>query len=149
MTPYVISGLEFGPVVIERVLRQIDPKAMEKPAGEGRFTPREVAAHLADWEPILHGRIKQTVDSPGSVLVAYDEVQRGKDMNYTATDPFDSAQAFAKHRQATVEYLKGLEAADWEKSSIHPERGVMTVREWVMAVMGHDTYHVEQLTAVW
>lgn len=149
MTHYVMLGLEFGPVIIERALRQIDERTMGKPTGEGRFSPREVAAHLADWEPILMGRIRQTVERPGSTLATYDEGQMSIDGNYAGSDPFEMAQAFAKHRKATAEYLRGLQPEDWNKRALHPERGEMSVKDWASALVGHDMYHIEQLTSVW
>jgi hypothetical protein len=149
MTQYVMSALEFGPIVMERVIGQLDPTVLDQPTSSDRFTPREVIAHLADWEPILHGRIKQTVDRPGSTLVAYDEGERAVQQNYAAADPAESAKSFIKHRAETVAYLKTLDKADWDKASVHPERGSITVREWASALVGHDMYHIEQLTSVW
>jgi len=148
MNRYVLSGLEFGPVVVERIIGQLDPKKLDTRSAEGRFTPREVAAHLADWEPILMGRIQQSVEQPGSVLATYDD-DKSNERKYSESNVTEQLAAFAQRRKATVAYLKNLQRDEWEKSAVHPERGAMTVLEWAAAIMGHDMYHIEQLTAVW
>jgi hypothetical protein len=148
MNPYVMSALEFGPTVMERVISQLDPTTLDQPTSSDRFTPREVIAHLADWEPVLHGRIKQTVESPGSTIKTYGD-DRENEKSYAAADPVESVRSLIKLRKETVEYLKSLDKADWEKSSIHPARGAISVLEWAAMIMGHDMYHIEQLTSVW
>lgn len=135
-------------MVIERLIAGVDAAKLDTPTSEGRFTPREVVAHLADWEPILLGRIRQTVEQPGSTLEGYDEGQRAIDGKYSETDVVEQAKQFKGHRAKTVAYLQSLPASDWDKSAVHSERGPMTVRDWAAAIVGHDMYHVEQLTSV-
>lgn len=145
MNPYLLPVLKLGPTVIERLIRQIDPSKLDQPSHPGRFSPREIVAHLADWEPILQQRIRQTVESPGSMLQVFDEGEMAVAHNYGASDIEDQLRVFAEARKANVAYLETLSEDDWKKSSLHPERGELTAREQAFTEIGHDMYHVEQL----
>lgn len=111
-----------------------------------RFTPREVIAHLADWEPIMRERLRIAVDSPGSSIEAYDEWQMCLDNGYAQKDIFEQAGLFRNERQRTAEYVASLGKDDFRKSVTHPERGVLTVEDMANMLLGHDLYHVEQLS---
>jgi hypothetical protein len=147
MNQYLFSGLEHGPIVIGRLMEKLHSQ-LDKPTGPDRFTPREVVAHLADWEPILLGRIRQCVEQPGSTLIAYDEGEMALEHDYAHSDPAAMAESYKAGRAKTVAYLRALPAEDWHKATVHPERGEMKVYEWAAALIGHDMYHIEQLSSV-
>ncbi|MGH2608034.1 MAG: DinB family protein, partial [Tepidiformaceae bacterium] len=52
---------------------------------------------------------------------------------------------FALQRQALLGILAGLRADDWERAGSHPQRGRLTVRSWVEAIVAHDAAHITQL----
>lgn len=121
---------------------------MDEPSSQGRFSPREVIAHLADWEPILREeRIVAPLASPGLTVAAYDEGELAERNNYAAKDPHEQAALYAVERQKTVTLLKSLTEEQWRVSMKHPERGEMTVYDMANLLVGHDMYHVEQLVA--
>lgn len=113
--------------------------------GPDRFSPHEVVAHLADWEPILRSRIETALTQPGSPIVAYDEGERALEQNYSSWDASRSLETFAAERVTTRNLLMKIEAADWTKSVLHPERGRQTVADIAMMLLGHDLYHIRQL----
>jgi len=110
-----------------------------------RFTFREVLAHMVDWEPITLSRMRQAKEQPGSTLVAYDEVQRAIDFNYTATNPLEEVEKWAALRTATVKYLEEEAPGSWDLSVLHPERGKVTLYDLANMEACHDIYHIEQL----
>jgi hypothetical protein len=101
---------------------------------------------LADWEPILLGRIRTAVQTPGATIQAYDESARAEEMAYKTRDPFAEANLFAKERKTTAEFLRTLAPEDWAKTVQHPERGQLSVYDLANMLIGHDMYHVEHLT---
>ena len=147
MNFYLFPGLQFGPRIIRRLLEQLPPECLDRPLDPERFTPREVVAHLADWEPIMRERVRLAVTTPGVVIPAYDEGQMAIDHAYAATDPVEQAELFARERQLTIEYLRTLAAEDWPLQVQHPERGPQSAEDLANALLGHDLYHVEQLSA--
>lgn len=132
--------------MIARLVGQIDESQYEKPLEEGRFTPREVVAHLADWEPIMRDRIRQAVESPGSTIEAFDEGQMAIDHGYAKTDIHERARVFHQERSKTTHYVEGLTGDELKRAVTHPERGRQTAEDLVGMLLGHDMYHVEQLS---
>jgi len=147
MKAYLFPGLTLSPLVVRRIARQTPADRMDVETGPGRFTPREVIAHLADWEPILLGRMRQCVSDPGSKIKAYDEEQMAVDNGYATSDPDTMVERFVQARQATVTWLESLTPEQWTSQAVHEERGPMSVLDMANAMVGHDMYHIEQLTA--
>ncbi|MES1228422.1 MAG: DinB family protein [Armatimonadota bacterium] len=143
-THYLVEGLRLSPSAISRVIAHVDPSMYDTAIDEGRFTLREAVAHLADWEPILLGRIKQAAEEPGSIVHGIDESQRAIDQKYSETDLTESLAKFTSERAKTVEYVKGLSNEQWSNAAIHNERGPHTASDFAWTMVGHDTYHFEQ-----
>ncbi|HTQ10166.1 MAG TPA: DinB family protein [Fimbriimonadaceae bacterium] len=148
MHPYVVVGLGFGPLVIERLIRLVPADRLDAPTGESRFSPREVVAHMADWEPILRQRIVTALDSPGSPVPLFDEEQMAIEHRYGESDLEAQLRRLAAERARTTDLVKGLTAEQRELTVIHPERGEITVEDMLGMLIGHDMYHIEQLSAV-
>ena len=145
MNFYLIPALESSADLVEHHFRGLPADAWDKPTHEGRFTPREVLAHLADWEPILLQRIKMAVQSPGATVSPYDEGQMAVDNHYSDWEPDASLNKFREERAKTVAYLQGLGDGDWNSTVLHPERGHLSVADIANMVACHDVYHMRQL----
>lgn len=147
MHAYLFAGLEAGPRTIHNLIAGIDSSRMDIPTHPGRFTPREVVAHLADWEPISRGRMQTAVGTPGATVPDLDEGKRAADQDYGSWHPIESAETFAQRRQETLAWLRSLKEEDWAKIAVHSARGPMTVYDYANLEIAHDTYHVIQLCA--
>lgn len=146
MNFYLLPAIEFGPQVVQRLLGQLRADQLDHAHHPDRFTPREVIAHLADWEPIMRERIRTALTSPGSETPAYDEGQMAIDHHYSDQDPEAQVEVFIRERHATAALLRGLQAEQWSLYVHHPERGRQTVEDMANALLGHDLYHIEQLS---
>ncbi len=129
-------------------MREIHPSKIDVPTHDDRFTPREVVAHLADWEPILLERMKQTKSQPGSTIIPYDEAAMAIERNYAGKDWQTEADRYIALREETKKWLQTLSTEDWSLSANHPERGTMTLYDQANLLLGHDLYHIQQLAEV-
>jgi len=147
MNFYLMISIEFGPQVIRRLVDQLDPADWDRRLNPDRFTPREIVAHLADWEPIMRGRIRTALREPGSPILAYDEGQLALDHKYAETDPVEQAETFIRERRITAELLRQIASEEeWQRAVTHPERGPQSVEDQANLLLGHDLYHIEQIT---
>ncbi len=146
MNPYLIPGLSLSPLAFRRLVAMIPEGRLDERLDLTRFSPREVVAHLADWEPLLRERVRQAVERPGSKIVGEDETRRAKERRYDQSDVANELDSFDRERRKTVEYVQSLRPEDFEKVAIHTERGPLSARDLVEMLVGHDMYHVEQLT---
>lgn len=149
MNPYLIPGLKLSPDVFRRIVDRIPDDKLDVPTHPDRFTPREVIAHMADWEPILRDeRIKCALERPGESFLAYDEGDRAVEQNYGATDINEQLRKFEIERAETVALLRKIEPEAWDFVAHHPERGDLRLSDIANMIVGHDVYHLEQLSAV-
>ncbi len=148
MHRYLFPGLELAPMIVERLIRQVPPAAIDHPTHPGRFSPREVVCHLADWEAINLHRLLTGYIGPGDSALDIDEGLRAADENYVERDPFAQAALLASRRALTVCWFRELAAADWDKTFVHTRRGVTTLYEHANLISAHDMYHIHQLSDV-
>lgn len=147
MNFYLFAGLEAGPTILHRLMERMTPAQWDVTLTEGRFTPREVIAHLADWELILRQRIQTIISTPGVTLEAYDEGEMAITNDYAHSDVGEQSARFAAERSATVAFLRTLRPDDWNLVGLHPERGSLSAGDQANMLLGHDLYHIEQLSA--
>lgn len=147
MNAYLLFSFDFGPPTVERVFRQIERDDWDRPLDPERFTPREVIAHLADWEPIMLDRIKLAVQTPGATIQPYDEVQMAEDHGYRHSNPAEQLALWRERRAVTADWVRSVKKEDWSKSALHPERGEQSAEDLANLIVCHDLYHIEQLSA--
>lgn len=148
MNHYLLRGLASGPVVMRRLYALIPAARRDEPTHEGRFSPRQVVAHMADWEPIFHDRLQLAISQPGSTITVYDEGERAVQLGYAACDADERLVCFARDRARTVEIIQNATAEQLRHPFNHPEHGVMAVDDLACMILGHDTYHFDQLSSV-
>lgn len=149
MHRYLIPGLRLTPEIFKRIVDRIPDDLLDVPTHPDRFTPREVIAHLADWEPILREeRIRCIIDRPGETFPGHDEVQMAADHNYASTDINEQLRKLAMERAETVALVRQIQAETWGNVGHHAETGDIRLSDLVNMLVGHDVYHIEQLTAV-
>lgn len=148
MNPYLFPSLPTGAKLLCNLISRVPEELLDEPTHPGRFTPREVAAHMADWEPILRERMQRTVAEPGCQTVGIDEGQRAIEQGYSSKDLALELSKYLGERQATIEWLRTLPQAAWQAVSIHNERGPMSLSDQANLLLGHDLYHIDQVYEV-
>ena len=146
MNPYLYSGPKSTLATIERLMKLIPAARWDERLHPNRFTPREVVAHLADWEPIFLERILGAVEVEGYVVTPLDEDERARTHRYHEKDVPGSLQRFRAARERTLEVVQGLSDDQLARRLTHPERGEMWALDLVQMLAGHDAYHIEQLS---
>ncbi|MDX2064330.1 MAG: DinB family protein [Fimbriimonadaceae bacterium] len=143
--PYVLT-LRHTPAILERMLDQIPAGRYAEFRHAERFNLIEAVSHLADWESILLDRMQQTLEHPGSTVEAYDEGERAIAKQYATRDIRHELSVFANRRRDTVSFLETLTPEQLALTSVHPERGVMSIEDQANTMLGHDVYHLEHVS---
>ena len=138
--------LTHTPSILIHLVDAIRPDRYDDALEPERFTLRESIAHLADWEVIWLDRIALAVEYPGSQVEGEDETKRSIDHHYSTKDIHQELEVFDNRRRDTVAFLLGLAEDDWDKSIVHSQNGEMTVTELVRYIIGHDLYHINQVS---
>ncbi len=147
MKDRLFHALHSGPKVVERLMRAFPTDRLDDRIEKERFTAREVIGHLADWEMVFLERIRIANLRPGTQVEAYDPCQRATEHHYADKDVFHEAEVYESRRMTTVEYLQALSDADWDKTFVSGEGKAISIRDYVLMVICHDMYHVDQLSS--
>ncbi len=145
--PYIRRALDFSPDIFDRLIANLPPEAMDARPDPDRFTVREALCHLADWEPFFLERVKGTVTEDNFQIVPYDEGKLAIERDYAHQDPQAALARFRAGRKAFLAYVDTLTPDDLDQMAFHPERGHMSASDQLNLTVGHDMYHIEQITA--
>lgn len=115
-----------------------------KPAPE-KWSVREILIHLADSEVNAFVRARKMLAEPGSELMVYDQDKWAQQLNYAGQDIDMSMILFKTVREANYRMLITLTDDEWSRSAFHPERGKMSLEDWLLTYTAHVDKHIGQM----
>ena len=134
------------PGLLHQTLCALDPDQLEAPYAPGKWSPREIVAHLADCEQVFSFRLRQTLAEPAPTMQPFDQDRWAS--RYAAYDLPAALELFCAARAWNVRLVGSLSAADFTRECTHPERGTMTFQTLLDTMAGHDLNHLAQLQSV-
>jgi hypothetical protein len=120
-------------------------RANDAPA-PGKWSAREIVAHLADCEAVFAFRLRQTLAEENPTIQAFDQEKWAA--VYEAYDLASALEAFSALRRWNVALIRSLEPGAFRRKMTHPERGTMTFQTLVETMGGHDLNHIGQLERI-
>jgi hypothetical protein len=115
----------------------------DRPVAPGKWSPRQIVAHLADCELVFAFRLRQTLAETEPTLQPFHQ-----DRWAARYEAYNLAAALAVFEATRTWNLRLIEAAtpdDKTRGVTHPERGTMTFQTIVETMAGHDRNHLRQL----
>jgi len=109
----------------------------------GKWSPRDILAHLADTEIVFAYRLRQALADKHHVIQPFDQDVWSKP--YGSFDAASALAVFSAVRSWNLTLIRQMSAADLAGPVTHPERGTMTVQTLVETMAGHDINHLRQL----
>ncbi|MFN8452446.1 MAG: DinB family protein [Anaerolineae bacterium] len=134
---------------VESIVRMTDPQALTtyRDTGIG-WTALQVLCHLRDFEQVFTDRAHIAVEQENATLPFPSPDDLARDRHYNEQS-VDAVLAEWKTRRADfIVYLRERSAADWERTALHPTRGILTLLEQLFLATLHDTTHLEQMTRI-
>lgn len=90
-----------------------------------KWTIHENLVHLADSETNSYLRCRRFIAEPGSTVMAYDQDQWAKALDYHQQSPEDALDLFCLLRKMSYELMKKLPLESWYNTIEYPENGTM------------------------
>ncbi len=137
-----------SPGRLKSLARGLTEKQLSKKPAPGKWSIKEIIAHLADGEVILGSRYRFIAAHDRPPIVGYDQdafVAKLGVANTTAADLIDD---FAMARAVNLGLLDRLTEAEWDRVGIHAERGEESIRKIVFMYAGHDRHHIRQVETI-
>ena len=123
----------------------MSPTQSATPRAEGKWSPREILAHLADCELAFSFRLRQVLAGEAMIQPFDQGIWAERYLNY---DVPSALTLFAAARAWNLKLLATVSSEDKANVAMHPERGTMTFWTIVETMAGHDINHLEQLEAI-
>ncbi len=111
----------------------------------GEWSAAEVAAHMADAEMVYSVRVRMMLTDDNPALTGYDEQAWAARLSMCDLNVAGSVERFRILRDANLRLYESLESAEWARTGLHEERGLLTVSSIVESLIGHDRTHLDQI----
>lgn len=142
---YLLGALEATPEVLEHLLRDLTDEEADFRPDAARFTIREVAAHLADWDAIFLKRLQRTRDENEPFLRDIDEGQLSIENDYAGADVGEQLLLFRARRALLCDFANEVLIQQWQRFCQHQRVGRLTLEALVTLIPLHDAYHLRQI----
>lgn len=154
LNPYAsfLGGQDPIPVITataERLHFFIDPLSAahaDRSPEPGKWSIREIVAHLADCELVFSFRLRQALSEDHPIIQPFDQGVWGE--RYAAYDLASGLTLFTAARNWNLKLLTTVTEPDRHRPTTHPERGTMTLWTIVETMAGHDINHLQQIERI-
>lgn len=134
-----------APKRVKRLIEGLSNKELEWRPAPGKWSIKEVLAHLADGEVVLGARIRMVAAMDRPTIVGYDQdafvARLGVDQ-VSAEQYFDEWRAV---REVNTALVSRLPRESFSKVGMHTERGEESLGAMVQMYAGHDVIHEQQI----
>ncbi len=112
------------------------------------WTIHEIIVHITDSEANSYVRCRRFIAEPGQALMAYDENQWAKVLNYQELDVDTAVSLFKWLRQSSYELIQTVPDDVWQNEAYHPESGQMSFDDWLDTYTRHVSDHIAQMERI-
>ena len=131
---------------IRVALTELGPEGCDRSYAPGKWTARQIAVHLAQFEMMAAARIRMALAETGYVAQNFD--QDAWQVIEIATSAVEAFDVYAGLRRMTVKMLRGLPASAFDRELTHPLFGAISVRWLLGQIAGHELRHLDQLRSI-
>jgi hypothetical protein len=137
-----------GAEVLAVVLTGVFGEEEDFTTAPGKWSVRQIVAHLADAELVGAHRFRQVIAEDNPTIVAFDQDAWTRNLDYARRKPKQSLETFRRIRAENYELLKELPASVFERAGNHTEKGRMTLRQLLEGFAQHAESHARQLQEI-
>jgi hypothetical protein len=138
-----LEALEANSGRVEAAARRLGEAGLSRSYGPGKWTGKQILAHLADAEMGIGFRVRQILSEEKHTIQPWDEGSWAR--RYTNVDVEAALASYLALRRWNLTLFRGLSSDDLEREAFHPERGPEKLGTVVRLLAGHDLNHLAQL----
>ncbi|MDT0123072.1 DinB family protein [Paenibacillus sp. RRE4] len=145
-----IEILERTPQTLKHFLSGLSDGWLGSNEGDGTWNTKEIIEHLIEaekhnWIPRVQSIV---LDGEHQLFPAFDRFSHLKETSERTTE--EAIQEFSSIRKRSISSLNDiiLSYPDLEKTGLHPEFGLVKLRELLSAWVVHDFTHIAQIVRV-
>lgn len=143
-----LEVLEEMPGALSRAVEGLTHAQQGTPELPGKWSVRQVVAHLADSELVGGYRFRMTLTHERPALPAYDQDLFAERLRYQDSDIDRALGDFATLRAGNLRLFRAATPEELERSMRHSERGEERLSQLIRAYAGHDIVHLRQIARI-
>ena len=113
------------------------------------WTVHEIAVHITDSEANSYVRCRRFIAEPSLPLMAYDENQWARVLNYHDLDVETAVSLFKWLRQSSYQLIQNVPESVWQHQAHHPEDGLLRFEDWLDTYARHVPEHIQQMEHIY
>lgn len=137
-----------APGRLRRLVRGLTERQLATRPAAGKWSIREIVAHLADGEVVLGSRYRFVAAMDRPPLPGYDQDAFVANLGVARTTTADLIDDFAMARAVNLGLLERVDDAAWGRVGLHAERGEESLGGLVTMYAGHDRIHLDQIETI-
>lgn len=145
----LLKVFKAGPERLRRMIYGLDELDLRNYVIPSKWNILEIVIHVAQSELVGACRIRQTITGSDRLFPFYDQDiwvnSLIRERNSTVRDMFEHLQLFDDLRETTSKIFEKASLNDWTRTGIHPENGIMTLRQLLELYADHSERHIEQI----
>jgi hypothetical protein len=143
-----VVAMAEAPDLLRRLSRGLTEKQLARKPAPGKWSIREIVAHLADSEVVLGSRYRFIAAMDRPPLPGYDQDAFVANLGVGRATTADLLDDFAMARAVNLGLLERLGEDAWDRVGIHAERGEESLGRLVTMYAGHDRIHLAQVETI-
>ena len=137
-----------GPELLAVALTGVYGEEIDFTTAPGKWSIRQLTAHLADTELVAAQRMRQVIAEDQPKLMAFDQEAWARNLDYARRLPKQSLETFRRLRAENYELLKALPETAFERTGMHSQRGAVSLGQMLSTFADHVESHARQMQAI-
>jgi hypothetical protein len=143
-----LDVLQKTPAALGATVKELTAAHLGRPEAPGKWSIKEVIAHLADAELVGAFRLRLILTHDQPRLTPYDQDLWANRLDYAASDVGGSLEQFTSLRHANLRIWRRLTPTDLARFGLHAERGEESLDRMRRQYAGHDLAHLQQIERI-
>jgi len=146
--PALLERFRRGPEVLAVVLTGVFGEEEDFVPAPGKWSVRQIIAHLADSELVAAHRLRQVLAEENPPLTAFDQNAWTANLDYARRKPKQSLETFRRIRAENYDLLKDVPETAFARTGNHSKNGPMSLLQLLEAFANHAENHARQLQGI-
>jgi uncharacterized damage-inducible protein DinB len=109
----------------------------------GKWSTLEVVCHIADCEQFFADRMKRTAAMDHPLLIGVEGFLYAERLGYQQHNLAEELDLVAITRRQMARVLHLVSADVWQRTAVHTEKGLMTLRQLLLHAINHMRHHLQ------
>jgi uncharacterized damage-inducible protein DinB len=138
----LISAYEKGIEELRRAVAGMTVEQLRSRPVAGTWSTLEVVCHIADCEQFFADRLKRTVAMDRPLLLGADGFRYQDPLHYQKHDLEQELDLVTVTRRQMAHTLKLVAPDAWQRTAVHSETGLVTLRQLLLHATNHLRHHL-------